>query len=100
MRARLDQVGRKPAQNVRFYASLRIDRRDEIWKHAVEIAHVESLEHPERFGWKFDIVIARLKWRRRVCTHCDVVTPKHEFPSLAEIHRRLELHLHPVGSGI
>src|SRR5215468_6313800 len=99
MHAHLDQVGRKPAQYVRLYPSLRINRRDEIWKHAVEISHAWSLEHPERFGRKFDIVIARLKWCHRVCTHCDVVTRKHEFPALAEVHRRLELHLHPVGSG-
>src|SRR4029079_8110990 len=58
-----------------------------------------SLEHPQRMGWEFDIVVARIERGGRISADRKILAREHKLPSLAEIHRRLELHFQAGGAG-
>src|SRR5450830_2013333 len=72
------------------------ERRREILSY--NICSTRSLKHPQRLGREFDEVIAWLERRRGISAHGEMLAREHQLPALAEIHRRLELHLQPVGA--
>src|SRR5665811_521087 len=72
------------------------ERRREIL--SCNIRSTRSLKHPQRLRREFDEVLAWLERRRGISAHGEMLAREHQLPALAQIHRRLELHLQPVGA--